>query len=470
MTGLPAYMSLTDILAGYRSGQLSPVEVVQASLDRIEEVNPLINAIYHLEQDAAVEAATRSERRWRIGQPVGPLDGVPTTVKDLLPVKGMPGQYLGAAGQAGIVADDDHPAVARMREAGAVILGKNTMCDYGIIAGGVSSRHGPTRNPWNLQATSGASSSGAAASVSAGVEPVSIGTDIVGSIRLPASYCGLAGLKPSRGRVPYYFPNSPAVVAGPLARNMTDLALHMNVLARPDGRDFTALPYDGCDYTVGLDTFDPRGMRVLLVPDLGMGETPASDTVAAVKAAAVGLERYGAIVEIREKPVFEHRQYRTAEMFYKVRYLEIMRSLPDEQASRSRDVWRWTREALQLSAADYYRLSNQLDLLREAAVTFTSGHDFVLLPTTPRPAFGAEVASPNPDEMFEPWANTFLFNLSEQPAASIPVGLSADGLPIGLQIVGRRFDDLGVVRVAAFVERITPEIGFPQLRLSEKLT
>jgi len=463
MTGLPAFMSLSEILAGYGSGEISPVEVVQASLDRIEAVNPRINAIYHVEPEAALEAALKSERRWKAGQPVGPLDGVPTTVKDLLPTKGMPGQYLGAAGQTGVVADDDHPAVARMREAGAVILGKNTMCDYGIIAAGVSSRHGPTRNPWNLERTPGASSSGAAASVAAGIEPVSIGTDIVGSIRLPASYCGLVGLKPSRGRVPYYFPNSPAVVAGPLARNMTDLALHMNVLARPDSRDFTALPYDRRDYAADLDAFDPKGLRVLLVPDLGMGETPAPDTVAAVKTAAARLEQHGAIVEIREKPVFERRQYRPAELLYKVRYLEIMQRLPDEQASQSPDVWRWTREALKLSAADYHRLSNQVDLLREATLSFTSGHDFVLLPTTPRPAFNAEVASPDPDEMFEPWANTFLFNLSEQPAASIPVGLGAEGLPIGLQIVGRRFDDVGVVRLARFLERVTPQIGRPPL-------
>lgn len=457
------YLTLAEILARYKSRELSPVEMVKASLDRIEQVNAQINAIYYLDPKGALEAAAQSERRWKAGTPIGTLDGIPTTVKDILPAVGMPGQFLGAAGQPGLVADTDHPTVARMREAGAIILGKNTMCDYGILAAGYSSKFGPTRNPWNLSRTSGASSAGAAASVAAGIEPVSIGTDIVGSIRVPASFCGLAGLKPSRGRVPYYFPNSPALVAGPLARNVTDLALHLNVLARPDKRDFTTLPYDPIDYTVGLDDLDPASLRLLVITDLGLGEAPGPDTVSAIKNAAHEFERQGATVDIRDKPVFERKGYRAVEKYYKVRYREALTRLPAEQAIQAKVIWEWTQEAEGLSAVELYRLAQQSDLMREAAANLIDGYDFVLLPATANTAFEAELPARNPDEIFEPWANTFLFNLTEQPAGSVPCGRDSEGLPIGLQIVGKRFDDVGVIRLARFYERLAPKLGFPSI-------
>ncbi len=451
MPHLTNYFSLAALAAAYRSGELSPVEVVRASLDRIEEVNPSINAIYLVDEETAMSRAEESHRRWRAGEPLGPLDGITTTTKDSLATRGLPG-YRGSAAEPAVVAAADHPAVARVREAGAVILGKSTMSDYGILAAGVSSRHGITRNPWNLTRTTGASSSGAAASVAAGIEPAAIGTDIVGSIRLPASYCGLAGLKPSFGRVPYYFPGDPAVVAGPLARNVTDLAIMMNVLTRPDASDFTALPYDGTDYLSELGGFEPASSRILVIGDLGLGDSLAEDTLKAVEAAARHLEGVGATVDRLDDRPFEKDASAPAEFYYKIRCLSELTGRADVDAARTPVIDAWTREADHSEAVELRRAMNAMQMLREKAAGLISGHDFLLLPTTPRTAFGAELPAPDPARLFEPWANTFLFNLTQQPAASIPCGLDSDGLPIGLQIVGRRYDDIGVLRLAGCLE------------------
>jgi len=454
------YMGLAELIEAYRQREVSPTEAVQAALDRIEEINPRINAYYHIDALAALKAARSSEQRWKQGEPLGMLDGVPTTTKDALATAGMKGGR-GSAAEAEVTPDRDCPSVARMRQAGAVILGKNTMSDYGILAAGVSSRYGPTRNPWNLGRTPGASSSGAAASVACGVEPVSIGTDIVGSIRLPASYCGLAGLKPSQGRVPFYFPTSPSVVAGPLARSVRDLALHLNVLAQPDADDFTALPYDGRDYAHDLGDLDPSKLRILVITDLGMGQEVAAEVAAALRSAADTLNTVGARIEVLDTKPFEESAFKCAEAFYKVRCLTELSKRPDEEARRSHVIWKWTRDAVDGSAIDFYRSHTDVQLLRERAVRLISGFDFILMPTTPQTAFDAELPAPDPGNLFEPWAYTFLFNLTEQPAASIPYGQDGDGLPIGLQIVGNRFDDLGVLRLGALLETTAPVLDQP---------
>lgn len=435
--------------------ELSPVEVVAASLDRIAALNPALNAIYHLDAEAALAAARASEQRWHDNAPLGPLDGVPTTVKDALACIGMPAYRGSAAGEAR-VDTQDHPAVARMRAAGAVILGKNTMCDYGILAGGISSRHGVTRNPWNLARTPGASSSGAAASVAAGFEPMSIGTDIVGSIRLPASYCGLAGFKPSQGRVPYHRCNSPALTAGPLARNFGDVALHMNVLTGADARDYTALPRDGMNYVARLCQTNARGQSVRVLPTLGFGAPVAPDVAAALERVAGVLRGLGATVDTAESAPFAAADLDRAEAFYKVRALAELDQYPPDQAARSKVVWDWTQEARGWSAVEHQRNFDATQDLRERSNALFGAHDFLLLPATPDTAFAAELPGADPQQPFASWAYTFLFNLGEQPAASIPVGTDRTGMPIGLQLVGRRFDDIGVLRLAHLIER---EIG-----------
>ncbi|MEM6623361.1 MAG: amidase family protein [Pseudomonadota bacterium] len=461
MGAVPPWLSAAQMSRAFAKGTFSPVEAAQTALARIDAVNPTINAIYHLDVDAAMEQARAAEARWQRGAALGPLDGIPTTVKDAVDVTGMPAYRGSAAGQA-VWASADHPVVARMRAAGMVFLGKNTMCDYGILAAGISSRHGVTRNPWNPRRTTGASSSGAAASVAAGIEPVSIGTDIVGSIRVPAAYCGLAGLKPSQGRVPYYFPISPSLVAGPLARCFEDVALMMNVLTGPDSRDFTALPRDGIDYLAQLKVpTDPP--RALVVRDLGIGAPTTPDMIAAVERAADVLRETGATIEQLAAPPFTRGEYAPAEAFYMTRTLSELERQPGEEARKTPVIWDWTRPALAFSAVDHHRNWEGMQRLRERAHALIDGFDFVLMPSVPGTAFDADAAGADPARPFESWANTFLFNLTEQPAANVPVGLGGDGLPLGVQVLGRRFDDLGVLRLAWQLETASGQMPRPVL-------
>lgn len=451
-------LSLYAMLYAFRRRELSPVEVVRASLDRIEALNPTINAVYYVEADAALRAAEASERRWKAGEPLGTLDGVPMTIKDALATTGMP-SFRGSATEQGTVARDDHPTVARVREAGAVLLGKNTMCDYGILASGNSSRYGTTRNPWNPDWNTGASSSGAAASVAAGFEPVSIGTDIVGSIRIPASYCGLVGLKPSQGRVPYYFPAHPALVAGPLARDVRDAALLLNVLAQPDKRDFTALPPSATDYAAGLDDLEIGRLRAVMIPDLGLGAPTAQVVRSALGQVARLLADAGADVQRRDTAPFSPEELAPIERHYMARCLAEFGKADEGRRRLSPFIHEWTRPAQSLSAMQYLESWNAVQQMRERAATLIGEADFLILPSTADTAFRADLLAPPGQEPFSLWATTCLFNLSEQPAASVPFGLDPAGKPIGIQIVGRRFDDRGVLRLARWIEKSAPAIG-----------
>ena len=462
MTHLTHTLSATELVQAYTRRTLSPVEVVNDALQRIAALNPQINAVYHVAADEALAEARKSEQRWMEGTPLGPLDGIPTTIKDALDTKGMPSYRGSAAGEVTLAATD-HPTVARMREAGSVILGKNTMCDYGILAVGISSRHGVTRNPWDLSRTTGASSSGAAASVAAGIEPLSIGTDIVGSIRLPASYCGLAGLKPSQGRVPYHVCNSPALTAGPMARSFADVALHMNVLTRPDARDYTAMAFDGRDYLTDLQSLQVFGLRVLVIPELGLGLPVAVDVKARLLEVAQMLSGDGAQVDILEAAPFQRDDWKPAEAFYKIRALSELSRHPDSEARKSDVVYGWTRDAQSLTAVDHHHNFDAMEQLRARTAALIDGYDFILLPSTPQTAFKAELPGADPEQIFESWSNTFLFNLSQQPASNVPAGLDEQGLPIGLQVVGHRFDDVGVLRMSWRLEQMLGRMSMAPL-------
>lgn len=448
-----AYMSALELLEAYRTKALSPVEVTKAMLERIEKVNPKINAIYHLDPSTAIRAAKVSEKRWLSGNPIGLLDGIPTTVKDALGTIGMP-MYRGSAANNAEIATIDHSTVARIKEHGAIILGKNTMCDYGILGAGVSSKHGVTRNPWHLKHNTGASSSGAAATVAAGIGPISIGTDIVGSIRLPASFCGLYGLKPSQGRVPYYFPNSPSLVAGPMTRTVTDAALLLTVLAQPDKRDFTALPFQDIAYHKHLQPLNLLNKKALYISSLGMGPILDLEVDLHIRDAVKDLQAEGLTVDIMDTPPFHKEDYKAAEAFYKVRTLTEYQKLPKEALEKSPIIHRWTQDAKQMSATELYDAFNAIQRLRERAMQLIDEYDFILLPSSPIPAFEAEKAAPDESRLFDPWCYTFLFNLTEQPCASINCGFTKEGLPIGLQIVGNRYDDLGVLRLSKMYEDI----------------
>ncbi len=452
--------ALHDLSAGvlsnaYRARQLSPVEVTRAALARIDAWEARINAMYIVAAESALAQAAAAEARWRAGTPLSALDGVPITIKDNIAVAGMPTPVGTAAGDMTPSASDA-PPVARVREAGCVVIGKTTMPDYGMLVSGVSSLHGITRNPWDLARNPAGSSSGAGAGMAAGYAPLALGTDIGGSVRLPAAYNGVFALKPSLGRVPIYPPFLGRTV-GPITRTVTDAALLMTVLTRPDPRDYMALPHQEIDWPASLDS-EVRGKRIGLVLDIGVGTTPQPAVRSAIEAAAAAFERAGAIVE-PVAPFMTPEMFAGLDRFFQARlWAEVEPLAPDRQAKMLPFILAWCRQAAGLSAADAARNLALVMLIREKTVAASLPYDFLVSPTSPIAAYAATQATPgdDPAKPFEHIAFTAPFNMSEQPAASLCAGHDEDGLPIGLQIVGQRFDDLGVLRMARAYERLRP--------------
>lgn len=446
-----------DLWLGYRTARISPVDATKAALARIELWEPKINAMYITDADGALAQAKASARRWKRGEALSPLDGVPVTIKDNIAAKGWPAPVGTAAGDVTPSAIDA-PPVARLREAGCVILGKTTMPDFGMLASGVSSLHGITRNPWNTARNTAGSSSGAGAALAAGYGPLALGTDIGGSVRLPAAYCGVFALKPSLGRIPIH-PPWLGRVSGPMTRTVMDAALLMNHLTRPDARDYMALPYQDLDYPKLLDG-EAKGKRIGLLLDIGSGLPLQPDVRDAVLRAAKLFEAAGASIAPM-KPFVTQAMVDGLDTVFRARaYADFEQMAPERQAKLLPFIAQWCRGAANKSAADALRGLAQVFSLREAAVNACQPFDYVLSPTSPIAAYAAEAACPGND-LAHPFAHisfTAPFNMSEQPAASICAGYDADGLPIGLQIIGRRFDDLGVLRMARLFEQMRPAL------------
>ena len=453
-------LSANELLAAYRAGTLSPVEVTRAVLAQIERWEPHLNATYALDAEGALAAARAAEQRWREGRPLGALDGVPVTIKENIATRGVP-IPLGSAATELVAALEDAPPAARLREAGAVLLGKTTMPDYGMLSSGLSSFHALARNPWNVELGPGGSSAGAGAAAAAGYGPLHVGTDIGGSIRLPAAWCGIFGLKPSHGRVPIK-PSYYGRVAGPMTRSVADAALLMQVLARPDARDTMSLPLQHIDW-LALDC-DVKGLRIGLLLDAGWGLAVEPDTAAAVQAAARAFEAAGAKVET-VRPFTTRAMIEGLDRFWRMRsWLDVSALPPDRQAQVLPYIREWIGAAAHYSGSEVFHGFSQMGIIRDATVAATQGFDFVLSPVSPVPAFRADWASPvnDPQRPFEHIAFTLPFNMSDQPAASINCGFTRDGLPIGLQISGRRFDDLGVLRLARAYEQLRgPQRAWP---------
>ena len=445
----------TALLALYRHGDVSPVEATRAVLDHIARWEPHLRATYALDPDGALQQAQASEARWRRGEPRGLLDGVPAMVKENIATRGTP-TPLGTAATVLAPAMADAPPAARLREAGAVLLGKTTMPDYGMLSSGLSSFHPLTRNPWDLTKNPGGSSAGAGAGAAAGYGPLHLGTDIGGSVRLPASWCGIFTLKPSLGRIPIQPPYA-GRVAGPMTRTVADAALMMRVLSQPDWRDATSLPAQDIDWDA-LE-IDPRGLRLGLQLDAGWGMALDGQVRAVVEDAARRFEAAGATVE--PMPAFMSREMADGmDRFWRMRSWLDLSALPAERRERVLPYIRdWVASGAELSAAQVFHGHGQMAAMRDAAVAATQPFDFVLSPVAPCVAFAAEWASPlnDPQQPFEHIAFTLPWNMSEQPAASVNAGWNDAGLPIGLQIVGRRHDDLGVLRMSRLWERLRGE-------------
>lgn len=449
-------LSALELSRLYQNKALSPREVIDTQLQRLEALNSKYNAFYEIDYEGARREAQKSEQRWFNGEPNSVLDGTPTSVKDALLSRDQKSYRGSTANNADDIDwNEDCPLVARQKEAGMISLGKTTMPDFGILASGYSSYHGITRNPWDSSVTTGGSSSGTAAAITAGFNTVAAGTDIVGSIRLPASYTGLFGLKPSQGRVPYYPSNADTLVAGPMSRSVMDSAAYLNILSRPDRRDARSLAWQDFDFTHGLQSARPS-LRLGLLLDIGFGTSPNPETLAAVSQAAEQLEDLGHRIIPIESP-FKSGDEDCAELYYQQRCHNEFKQYNEEKRRQSPYIWKFTEHCEEVSAPDLFEATMQMRKLGVQTLEMCSQVDYLLLPSTPRPAFPAELPADDADKLFDPWCNNFLFNISEQPAASINCGYSSKGLPIGLQIVGPRFDDFGVLQLAKQYENIRPE-------------
>ncbi|HZY14789.1 MAG TPA: amidase [Beijerinckiaceae bacterium] len=447
-------LSAAELAERFANRTLSPVEALRAVLAVVETWEQHLRATYAFDPAGAYAAARASETRWAGRRPLSALDGVPVTIKENIASKGVP-VPLGTLATALREAVEDAPPVARLREAGAVIFSKTTMPDYGMLSSSLSSFHPLTRNPWDLTKTPGGSSSGAGAGAAAGYGPLHIGTDIGGSVRLPASWCGIFTLKPSLGRVPIDPPYM-GRVAGPMTRTVGDAARLMAVIARPDGRDHMSLPPREIDW--GDLNRDLKGLRIGCCPEIGCGLPVDAEVAAAVGAAARTFERAGAIVE--PLPAFVTPEMIAGlDQFWRARGYSDLMKLPPAAAEKVLPFIRaWVEKAGAYSGEDVFSGYAQTVVLRKVANDATRPFDFVLTPTAPVVAFDAELPCPtnDPDRPFEHIAFTAPFNMSEQPAASINCGYTQAGLPIGLQIVGRRFDDLGVLQMSHAWERMRP--------------
>ncbi|MBC7704272.1 MAG: amidase [Rhodoferax sp.] len=448
-------MSAADLLDGYRRRELSPVEVMQSVLAHVERWEPHVHATYLLRPEAALAQARLSEARWSRGAPCGVLDGVPLTLKDNVATAGDPSP-LGTAATPTTPAAHDAPPAARLREAGALMFSKTTMPDYGMLSSGLSSFHPLTRNPWDVRKTPGGSSAGAGAAAAAGYGPLHVGTDIGGSLRLPAGWCGIFSLKPSLGRIPIDPPTT-GRAAGPMTRNVADSALMMQVLSLPDPRDSMSLPYQ----PIAWNSFDAgveklRGLRIGLLLDAGCGLPVDPEISRAVQRAAQLLEQAGAIVEPM-RPFLTRTMLDGLDSFWRKRSQIDLAALPAGAKARVLPyIIDWADSAAGMSGTDVFIAASQSHATRVAAVNACAAYDFVISPTAPVPAFAAELPSPTNDPLhgLEHIAFTVPYNMSEQPAASINCGYTSGGLPIGLQIAGQRFDDLGVLQVSRAFELI----------------
>jgi aspartyl-tRNA(Asn)/glutamyl-tRNA(Gln) amidotransferase subunit A len=454
-------MTAAQMLAAFKSKKLSPVEAVDGVIARIEAWEPKLKALYAPDFGAARKLAKEAEQRWAAGKPSGALDGVPITIKENIATKGVP-VPLGTAATDLVPAAADAPAAARVREAGAIILAKTTMPDYGMLSSGRSSFHPLTRNPWNLAWNPGGSSAGAGAAAAAGYGPLHLGTDIGGSVRLPASWNGIFTLKPSLGRVPVDPPFLGRVV-GPMTRTVEDAALLMAELYKPDWRDHMSLPPATIDWSAG--PLDPKGLKIGLHLDAGSGLPVDPEVKAAVEAAAKLFEKAGAHVE-PVAPFLPPEMLRLQDLFWRVRsWVDFSALSHAKQNSVLPYIADWCRGGADVSGTMVIKGVNNYMAMRAATVKATQPFDYVLSPVSPVPTYNAEWETPTNDvnRPLEHISFTLPYNMSEQPASSINCAYTKEGKPVGLQIAGRRFDDLGVMRLSRWFEQVRgPQKAWPE--------
>ncbi len=455
----PHELTAAELSTAFAARELSPVDVTEACLARIEALDAEINAFCLVEPESSRKQAEDSEQRWMEGAPLSPLDGVPVAIKDLLLAKGWPTRRGSLTVDPKGPWDADAPSVARLREAGAVLIGKTTTPEFGWKGSTDSPLTGITRNPWNKAKTPGGSSGGSAAALAARFAPLALGTDGGGSIRIPACFSGVFGLKPSFGRVPAY-PLSPfGTVAhvGPMSRTVLDCAMLLNVIAKPDARDWHALPYAPTDYAAELES-GVKGKRIAFSPRLGYVTRVVPEVEALVAAAAKRFEGLGAQVEQVDPPGGD-----VGEIFRTLWWAGaafLLGDLPEtKKAQLDPGLRNMAEEGAHISTKQYLSANAARGAFASAMRQFMEGYDFLLTPAVATPAFDVGQISPM-DEDGKAWMTwtpfSFPFNLTQQPAASIPCGFTGAGLPVGLQVAGRMFDDAGVLAACAAYELADP--------------
>lgn len=450
--------SIAELQNDFRSGMTSPIGILESVLSQIAEVDPLVNCMAEVDETGARQAAKRAVERLESGHQIGPLDGVPVTLKDSINAIGMAWRHGTAPNADRDCATADSPPAARLREAGAVIVGKTTMPDLGMLASGVSSLYGIIRNPWDLDSSPGGSSSGAAAALASGIGFGAVGTDIAGSVRLPAGHCGLVALKPTQGRIAHV-PVSTMRSPGPIGRTVDDVAALFDVLAMPDRSDANCLP--SRDALRTAQTQDVSGLRVGVLTDMGYGLATEEPVLDAVYRASATLKAGGASVELIAPP-FEHNPYPALDRVFQVRAWAEVKSMPAHRRSGVEShVAAWASEAEEFSADEYFK---DLTAVSVAAADLTeklSKVDVVLSPILsvvrfPASAVGLDVQHPLAHCAFTCW-----YNQTGQPAVSLCFGMY-EGMPIGVQLAAPRFADDLVLGVAHWLEERRPfEVEWP---------
>ncbi len=454
-------MPATALAAAIKRKKVSPVEVVDAVLDRIARLNPTLNAIVTLTDEAARREAKAAERAlMRRSARLGLLHGVPFTVKDLIITKGVRTTF-GTPLYRDNVPAEDAPSVARLKAAGAILLGKTNTPTFGWVGITDNLVFGVSRNPWNLERTPGGSSGGAGAAVAAGLGPLALGTDGGGSIRKPASFCGIFGLKPSYGRIPIYPHGGSWSLShlGPMTRTVADAALMLQVCAGPDERDQYSLPAERVDYVKALGG-NLKGLRVAYSERLGFAPAVDAEVRTATAAAARAFRELGCRVDTVEPSwPSPYKCWRTT--FLGGIAARLAPYLPQRRQDIDAGLLPAIEEMLKAPPTAYVQAWFDRLAWWQHARAFFERYDLLLSPTVATSAFElgmlwpTEVDGKTVDREAGS-AFTFPFNMTGQPAATVPCGFARAGLPIGLQIVGRRFDDVTVLRASAAFERARP--------------
>ncbi|WP_169543212.1 amidase [Sneathiella aquimaris] len=451
-------MTATELSKAYSEQSTSPLEVTNQVLSHAAKLEPDLNAFRVIDTETAITQAKRSEARWQKGVPSGPLDGIPISIKDIVAVKGHACLSGSKTNDPDLVLEQDCPSVARLRESGAILFGLTHTPEFGWKGITDSPQNGYTRNPWNTKHSPGGSSGGAAAAVASGSGPLALGTDGGGSVRIPSSYCGLYGIKPTFGRVPHTPNESPyatLVSNGPLSRSVQDAALMLNVMAQPDARDWYAAADQKLDFTKGING-GIEGMKIAYSPTLG-GANPSSEVREIIDNAVDKFRDLGANVTLVDdifpplRPLFED--------YWKAGFGYILKQIPRRKwADLDPGFLALAEQGLSVSLGSYYAAHSERVRLGGKMGQFFTQYDLLLTPTMPSTSPLAETVYHTED--YDRWDDatpyTVPFNLTGHPAASIPAGRSASGLPIGLQIVGARYDEPTILKASRAFEAAMP--------------